>query len=203
MGMRDGVTGGAENRGLRTKGAGTESTEASDVGIRDMGMRENITEGVENGGFRTEGVENRGFRTEGADRGGTEARTIGTRSGYSTADVVHKPPAPVISRRRHMTHVLLFIVFTLMAGAGVVLISRPTFLFHDDAGIDAAMANNDAANRRRWWGYACAMGNAFSATASYVIVDRLDHLHWAVIDFYFVPVGLLVRGKEKDLVVDF
>ena len=102
MGMRDGVTGGAENRGLRTKGAGTESTGTSDMGIRDMGMRENITEGVENGGFRiegaenggfrTEGVENRGFRTEGADRGGTEARTIGTRSGYSTADVVHKPP---------------------------------------------------------------------------------------------------------------
>ena len=121
----------------------------------------------------------------------------------SQYELVSFHSAPVIQRRRHMTHVLLFIVFTLMAGTGVVLISRPSFLFHDDAGMDAAMAKNDAANRHRWWGYACAMGNAFSATASYVIVDRLDHLHWAVIDFYFVPVGLLVREREKYLVVDF
>ena len=49
-----------------------------------------------------------------------------------------------------------------------------------------------------WLGYACALGNAFSATTSWVIVDRMEHVPWAVIDFYFIPAGSVVRqGREE------
>ena len=45
------------------------------------------------------------------------------------------------------------------------------------------------------------MGNAFSATASYVIVGHLDHVRWAVVDFYFVPAVVVVSAERRGIQV--
>jgi hypothetical protein len=41
-------------------------------------------------------------------------------------------------------------------------------------------------------GYVFALVNAFAATASVIVVDQLDHVEWAVVEFYFVPAAIMV-----------
>ena len=51
--------------------------------------------------------------------------------------------------RRCASHVPLQILFALMAGVGVVIISRPTFLFDDDAGsgdVEIAAASSSSSS---------------------------------------------------------
>ena len=93
--------------------------------------------------------------------------------------------------KRCSTQLGLQLLFALMAGAGVVVVSKPSFLFSRDD--DDSAASSAASSGKELVGYLCAVGNAFAATSSYVIVGQLDHVRWAVVDFYFVPAAIMVK----------
>jgi len=79
----------------------------------------------------------------------------------------------------------LQILFMVMAFSGVILITQPSFLFPT-----GETKTRDAFTY--FIGYASAFGNTVVASANYIIVGQLDHIHWAIVSASFIPASALV-----------
>jgi len=86
--------------------------------------------------------------------------------------------------KRCPSNLPLQILFTTMAIIGVIFVTKPSFIFKSD--------DVQPKSYNQYIGYLCAIGNAFCVTSNYIIVDQLDHIKWAIVDFWFVPATLLI-----------